>query len=317
MTPNAIAQANKRLKHLRALDAKRQAARKEKLTDWFNRFDLNQDQMLQRDELRELLTHLQPQAPPTEANLDFLIVHATRIESSSLSLPGNKNGSVPWNDAMETVLLYTDYVKEQTFIDAIFDEFDDDNSGTLDPSELPGLLAKCAPEGYICTSMDVDYVMSLCDVNRNNLIDRDEVKPLIARWKSLSAERMEEQAAEPPDLMTRIRTSKALDAISNTGDVAQKVSLRLAGKLSAARNRVQVADGGSSAADPAAAAPAAASAAPNAPTPTPTLSEPSVPVAADKPPAGGFWSLFCCASPPPATPPPDSTRAEAKAKEAL
>lgn len=272
MTPAAIAAANKRMKKLRQRDVDRQAKRQAQLQEWFEEFDINKDNTLQRDELRALLTHLHPQAPPTEENLDFLIERSTRVESSTLSIKGNKNGAVPWADAMSTVLRWTDYVREQAFIDSIFTEFDDDQSGTLDPSELTGLLQKCAPEGYVVVQTDVDYVVSLCDANRNDLIDREEVKPMIARWKQLSAERWEEQQhvdeeknTSPLSRMLSGRSMSGKSAQSLTsaaaafGSPSAKASLRLAGNLAAARHRAAVAEGGAPPADGApAASPAAA-----------------------------------------------------------
>ena len=175
------------------MDQERQAKRQQKLQGWFEEFDTNKDQKLQRDEFAQLLTHLHPEFPPSEEQLDKLCERATRIESSTLKLAGDKHGAIAWHSVLETVLCYGDYVREERFLNEIFAEFDADDSGTLDPSELAGLLRKCAPEGCAVDQADVDFVIQLCDVNANGLIDREEVKPMIARWKRLSAEKWEKQ----------------------------------------------------------------------------------------------------------------------------
>ena len=112
--------AAKKLKQLRQRQMERQARIRAEVEDWFQRFDENGDGMLQRAELRALLAWLHPSRPPTEEALDFLITKATAVVTSSLSLPGRKDGSVAWHDARETVLTYGDMVKDQAYIDNVF-----------------------------------------------------------------------------------------------------------------------------------------------------------------------------------------------------
>ena len=85
--------AAKKLKLLREREAERNQKIREEVEGWFTKFDTNGDGKLQRDELRALLTHLNPHRPPTDENLDFLIQKATAIVTFSMSLPGDKNGS--------------------------------------------------------------------------------------------------------------------------------------------------------------------------------------------------------------------------------
>ena len=112
----AIARAKKRIKKLQALDQTRQARRQEKLQEWFAEFDTNKDQKLQREEFEQLLIHLHPTAPPSEEQLDKLCERATRIESSTLKLAGDKHGAIAWHSVLETVLCYGDYVREERFL---------------------------------------------------------------------------------------------------------------------------------------------------------------------------------------------------------
>lgn len=124
MTPSAIANHKKRIRQLKQRDADRQAKRQATLEAWFREFDVNQDGRLQRDELARLLTHLQPESPPQPTDLDFLIERATRVETHSMLMPGNRNGAIGWNDALETVLRYGDHVREKATLDGIFAEYD-------------------------------------------------------------------------------------------------------------------------------------------------------------------------------------------------
>ena len=162
---------------------------------WFNQFDENGDGRLQRDELRALLTWLHPSRPPTEQNLDFLITKATAIESSSLTIPGNKDGDVSWHDVRPCVLDYGDYCKDQSYIDSVFQRFDSDLSGELDAEELLQLLRSIAPEEISVDMTDVEYVLQQFDLNSDGVIDRDELLPMLAKWAHIAFEKVEEQHA--------------------------------------------------------------------------------------------------------------------------
>ena len=82
------------------------------------------DGQFQRGELAALLIFLYPQAEPSEERIDELVERATRIESSSLTLAGHKNGSVSRSDLFATVMRYRDHLSEQKTLDDFFDNYD-------------------------------------------------------------------------------------------------------------------------------------------------------------------------------------------------
>ena len=183
----------KKIKQLRQREAERRARTQAEVEGWFEQFDTNKDGKLQRDELRELLTWLHPSRPPSEANLDYLIERATAVESHTIRLKGDKDGDVLWHDARQTVLWYSDYCKDQNYIDSVFRRFDDDNSGELDSGELLQLLQGVAPEGCVVDEADVSYVLEHFDGNSNGLIDRDELLPMLAKWAHVAFTKLEQQ----------------------------------------------------------------------------------------------------------------------------
>ena len=111
----------------RKRDAERAARMQAEVEAWFEQFDQDKDGKLSRDELRALLTHLHPSRPPSELNLDYLIERATAIESATMRISGNKDGKVGWHDVRQTVLWYSDYCKDQRYIDSMFAKFDVDD----------------------------------------------------------------------------------------------------------------------------------------------------------------------------------------------
>ena len=138
---------HKKVKLLREREAERTRKMHAEVTSWFEMFDENGDGVLQRDELRALLTHLNPKRPPSEDNLDWLIEHATAVKTYSMNLPGDKNGDVTFHDTRATVMRYHEYCKDQAYLDAVFRKYDVNGNGELDEEELVEFLQKVAPEG--------------------------------------------------------------------------------------------------------------------------------------------------------------------------
>ena len=147
---SAIAKAApqaKKLAQLRQQEEERREKLAAEIDSWFKQFDFNQDGKLQREELRALLAHLEPERPATEENLDFLLEKATAIETYTMRIAGDKNGAVSWHEARKTVELYHEYCRDQKYLDSVFERFDYDKNGTLDLQELPALLQEVAPPG--------------------------------------------------------------------------------------------------------------------------------------------------------------------------
>ena len=186
----------KKLANLQRREAERRARIHAEIEVWFKEFDTNGDGRLQRDELKALLSWLHPSRPPTEENLDFLIEKATAIESSTMRIPGNKNGEVTWHTVRPCVLDYGDYCKDQAYIESVFRRFDLDESGELDQDELLKLLRSIAPDGIDVDEADVLYVIEQFDTNSNGVIDKDELLPMLAKWSHIAYEKIEAKRAQ-------------------------------------------------------------------------------------------------------------------------
>jgi len=216
--------AAKKLKLLREREAERNQKIKEEVEGWFKVFDTNGDGKLQRDELRALLTHLNPHRPPTEENLDFLIQKATAIETYSMSLPGNKNGDITFHAARPTVMRYHEYARDQAYLDAVFARFDVDGNGTLDEEELRQLLEAVAPEGCDVDDADVQYVFESCDEDGDGVISREEVLPMISKWTQVAIGKREAALAEAPTAVAHRWGQLKQVAIATGQNVGQKIT---------------------------------------------------------------------------------------------
>ena len=186
----------KKLAGLRQREHERQVRITAEVDEWFRKFDTNGDHKLQRDELCELLTWLHPSRPPTDANLDLIIEKATAIETYSMKIAGDPNGSLSWHDVRPAVLQYNDYVKDQQYIDTVFERYDTDHSGELDASELLHLLQRIAPAHLQVDESDVEYILQHFDSNSDSVIDRNELLPLLAKWSHIAFDKNERAARE-------------------------------------------------------------------------------------------------------------------------
>lgn len=108
-----------------------------------------------------------------------------------------------------------------------------DKSGSFDASELLALLKACAPEGLEVDAGDADYVLELCDANNNGAIDRDELQPLIARWKVIAQERADELSEKSGLKMERNSTlSRFMSEKSQSAGNAEPASPKSTPKVS-------------------------------------------------------------------------------------
>ena len=62
--------------------ADKRAREKKQVNLWFDTFDKNKSGVLERDQLKELLMHLNPGNPPDDKALDVLMKKATAIDTT-------------------------------------------------------------------------------------------------------------------------------------------------------------------------------------------------------------------------------------------
>ena len=101
MSVAEISRQKKRADLLRKKREEREIALREQVNKWFEMFDTDGSGSLDREELRQLLVYVQPNYPPTEAALDFLLEKATEIDTYSMHVKGDVNGTVTWGATKE------------------------------------------------------------------------------------------------------------------------------------------------------------------------------------------------------------------------
>ena len=139
---------------------------------WLAAYDTNHDRSLQKEELRNLLKALEPEATPTEMAMDYVWDLARTMErehdareaetpSDGAAADPNENDGdegeegIPRWKVRKVVTRYREYIKRSKFLDEVFDRFDYDKSGKLEvePPEIKGFL-RAVVEGTLIVRGD-------------------------------------------------------------------------------------------------------------------------------------------------------------------
>ena len=171
-------QNQKRSDAMRAKKKQREEVLKAQVEGWFAKFDTDNSQTLDREELRKLLTHLNPDYPPDESILNLLM--AKNRESSA--------GIITKDTVVRTVQKFNTYLRDKETLDQLFEQFDNDRSGVLEPAELLPLLKTWAP-AVLASEDDVFFVLEHCDLDGDGMIERSELLPMLAMWKEIALDK--------------------------------------------------------------------------------------------------------------------------------
>ena len=174
----AAARMREKKDHLRREHKEKLAAQREQTETWFAKFD-DGDGVLQRAELAALLKHTSGTEPSDEA-LDMALAEA---RTADIKGGGEPKDGISKKSALTVVTKYTSYVKEQKWLDAVFDAYDTNKSGQLEKDQLLALLKKVSPDVEV-TEADAAYVLDMVDTNNTGSIDRSEALAACATWKS-------------------------------------------------------------------------------------------------------------------------------------
>ncbi|KAL1499916.1 hypothetical protein AB1Y20_012598 [Prymnesium parvum] len=172
----AVARARKRKLKQQKLEHQR------RVKAWFAKFDVNHSGVLEREQLRQLLLHLNPASPPDDAALDLLMEKAVAIDTTGDGQADTRG--ISQASAEEVVHKYSSYLAEKSALDGVFEEFDTNKTGQLEPDELHALLQKVCP-GEQVSQHDVEVVLEMCDKDHKGAISRDEVLAACATWKAM------------------------------------------------------------------------------------------------------------------------------------
>lgn len=95
------------------------------------------------------------------------------------------DGEVELKDTMLAVATWSALLSDQQQIDASFDRYDSDHSGTLDPAQV-GSLLKDLNGGKAVSDADIAWVISQADGKsggtKDGVLQRQEVEVAVAVW---------------------------------------------------------------------------------------------------------------------------------------
>ena len=129
---------------------------------WFKKFDTDKTACCRRERLTRLFRAACRGVAPSERALEDAM-KSRRVWTSTATATSTPPASrAPGRLVVST---YKAYVQEEKWLDGVFDEFDTNKSGQLEPGQLQALLQKVSPEATV-TDEDTKYVLSLVDKSR-------------------------------------------------------------------------------------------------------------------------------------------------------
>ncbi|KAK7237920.1 stress-induced-phosphoprotein [Aureococcus anophagefferens] len=191
--------AKKRRLELQKLKEEKRMRDEEEVDMWLEKYDVNRDLSLQREELRKLLAELEPEAAPTDVAMDYVwtIAEALHKEHDPAE-PETPHGGeieegVPRWKVRRVVARYREYLKRSKFLDEVFDRFDYDKSGKLEvePPEIKGFL-RAVVEGTLVVKGDEGTEEAVARTFKLQSLQRAKDKGILserslnAKWKNIT-----------------------------------------------------------------------------------------------------------------------------------
>lgn len=165
--------------------------------------------------------------------LDRLIERSTAIESSSLQLPGNKDGAVSRMAAEKTVQRYNTYVRQKKKLGEIFRTYDTDQSGKLERAEALRMMNEIAArtrslQHVKANQADLDLLLERTDMDGDvETVSREELLPALVLWKEMAQARAAlEGPAEPMRCLRNASGSTISTSFRSTGYDFRKEGLK-------------------------------------------------------------------------------------------
>lgn len=134
-----------RKKQLAKAEAETRKRHRARVDGFFERYDKDQNNLLDRDELARLLEEVEPTAVTNSAVLDVLISQVDNVENIDrydLVRAASQNeadaeaspasGGVSKEQILAVIEKYQHYARDQQYADGVFRRFDTDGSGRLE-----------------------------------------------------------------------------------------------------------------------------------------------------------------------------------------
>jgi len=141
-----------------------------KVSELFERYDVDNSGAIDFSEMKKLLTDLQRGVEPSQRELKWIMKTAGKDESAHISEAELRDALLAWHGFMNLPQEYND----------LFAEFDWDESGSLDLSELQGLLTRV--NGTDVSEKDAAEVMKTADVLADGVITKEELLGAVGTW---------------------------------------------------------------------------------------------------------------------------------------
>ena len=147
-------------------------------------FDKNNNGLLERAEVVEMMQVLNDGKEPTEEDITF--VYAQLDKASGRETTIKDGDAIEAHDAVDMAALWNSMIRDQEEISMVFSKFDPGATGKLDAAQLASFL-RSLNGGVAPAEDEVSFVLKKVDVNENNAVDKQELLPAVEAWYLLLA----------------------------------------------------------------------------------------------------------------------------------
>mmetsp|Transcript_50700 Transcript_50700/g.126222 ORF Transcript_50700/g.126222 Transcript_50700/m.126222 type:complete len:296 (-) Transcript_50700:57-944(-) len=152
----------------------------------FRRYDADNNQILNREELKSLLTEVQHGTVPTDHEVMWILKGCELCESPRLMGDAGCEVTVTVRQLPPLIKMWFKYLSHKPFIEKSLKTFDVSHTGGLLRDELFNFL-KHLEGASVPSEGELDVIFSSLDTKNDGNIDRFELLHLINVWYTLSA----------------------------------------------------------------------------------------------------------------------------------
>lgn len=133
-------------------------------------------------EMKTILKDIDANFEVTDEVVD-MVIERTKIMTTGQA-PGRKDDSILLEELLDAIWVFSSYMKQTHKIDALFREYDTDNTGKLEYEEIRQLMTDIN-DGIAPTNEQIDMILEHVGVKNESALGVSDVKPAVAVWMDI------------------------------------------------------------------------------------------------------------------------------------
>ena len=135
-------------------------------------------------ELKKILRDVDSTFDVTDEVVNMVIERTKAMTTGKASERSNGEESILLEELLDAIWVFSSYMKQAHKIDALFREYDTDNTGKLEYEEIRQLMTDIN-NGVAPTNEQIDMVLEHVGVKNESALGVNDVKPAVAVWMDI------------------------------------------------------------------------------------------------------------------------------------